>query len=268
MERYITSSKLRGLFELTAVVFVCLLLTVYFLRLWEAEWRVPFQYSGGDSFQSHEVFKSIIDVGSYLENPLLGAPGKLEYYDFPRTEHFQVLIAKVLSWFTSDFALVVNLFFLFTFPLTAAIAFLVLRHFGISFLTAMTTSLLYTMLPFHFVRGQAHLFLNFYCFVPLSVAVALWIARGDPFLTRNPTGQLRPTRTAIVAAVFCLLIASTTTYYIFFSCFLILVAGLFSYFQNKNRSGLTKSAFILLLIAFALVNLIPVFLFWQREGRN
>ncbi len=82
------------LFELLSVIIASLLLTTYFLELWNVDWRIPFQYSGGDAFQSHAVFKSIIDTGTYLENPFLGAPGKLEYYDFPRTDHIQVIIAR------------------------------------------------------------------------------------------------------------------------------------------------------------------------------
>jgi phosphoglycerol transferase len=263
------SPAFRSFLEVCLIILISLLLTTYFLELWSAEWRVPFQYVGGDSFQTHEVIKSIIDTGSYLENPLLGAPGKLEYYDFPRTDHIQVLIVRFLSLFTSDFALLVNIFFVVTFPLTAAIAFLVLRHFRISFLSALILSLLYSMLPYHFGRGQVHFFLNFYSFVPLGVAMALWIARSDPFVTKNAKGKLRPTKIAIAATLFSLLIASAGTYYTFFSCFAVLVAGLYAFFRSKNYSQLITAALIvLLMICFALLNLVPILRYWQREGKN
>jgi len=259
----------RRLFELAIVIVLSLLLLTFIMSLWTAEWRIPFYYSSGDAFASQAVFKSIIDNGTYLQNPMLGAPGQLEYYDFPRTDHVQVLIGRILSWFSRDYALLINVFFVLTFPLTAAIAFLVLRSFGISFRAALVCSLLYSFIPYHFVRGQAHFFLNCYFFIPLSIAICLWICRNEPLITRNAKGRLRPTGRSIAATLFCVLIASSGTYYTFFTCFLILISGLYACAQTRRWTSFASASFFLVvLFCVALVNLLPAIRYVQREGKN
>ncbi len=125
------------------------------------------------------------------------------------------------------------------------------------------------MLPFHFIRGQSHLFLNFYSFIPLGIALALWVGRDELFLKKNSRDKLRPTKVGLVAILFCFLIASAGTYYTFFSCFAVFIAALYAFFKNRNRSHLYKAGFtVLLLVGFALINLIPVLQYWQREGKN
>lgn len=260
---------LRKLQELALVVLLSVVCVALIMHLWAAEWRIPFQYLGGDPFESQAVIKSVIDTGTYLENPMLGAPGQFEYYDYPRTEHFQLFIVRILSIFTKDYALVINSFFVFTFPLTAVIAFAVLRHFRISFLSALIVSLLYAFTPFHFVRGETHFFLACYFFVPVSIAICLWICRNEPFIIRNAKRKWRPTLKAIAAMVFCVLIASSGAYYTFFTCFLILISGIYAFTQTKRWSSLLPSFLLLIiLVGVSILNLVPTIRYTMREGQN
>src|SRR5204862_231532 len=113
-------------------------------------------------------------------NPALGAPAGLDLRDVPLSDNnFHFLLLKLLGLFTSDYGLVINLFFLLTFPLVTLSALYVFRQFKISLAPALFASLLYTFLPFHFIRGQHHLFYAAYYLVPLMVMVTLWIASGS-----------------------------------------------------------------------------------------
>ncbi|MBI3050344.1 MAG: hypothetical protein HYY76_18765 [Acidobacteria bacterium] len=74
-------------------------------------------------------------------------------------------------------ALALNNFFLMSFPLVFLCALGVLRHFGVTWPTAVAVSLLYAFAPYHLLRGEHHPFLTAYWPVPLAVLVALWIGR-------------------------------------------------------------------------------------------
>jgi phosphoglycerol transferase len=77
----------------------------------------------------------------------------LHYEAYPAMENFHFVLIKLLSLFTSDHALVINLFYLLTFPLTALTALYFFRHFKFSFGPAVVGSLLYAFLPYHFFRS-------------------------------------------------------------------------------------------------------------------
>jgi phosphoglycerol transferase len=83
-------------------------------------------------------------------------------------------VVKLLTLFTSDHALALNLFYLLTFPLTAVTAFYFLRSLKYSFGPSLLVSLLYTFLPYHFFR-RYHLMMGAYYLVPLMVLVIVWV---------------------------------------------------------------------------------------------
>ena len=99
---------------------------------------------------------------------------------------------SVLMYQVDGYKIVIlNLFYLLTFPLVTLSAMFVLRQFGISQLSAIFAGVLYSVMPYHFVRGQHHLFLSAYFLVPLAVMVALWIATGKLALIDSASGKFR-----------------------------------------------------------------------------
>ena len=100
-----------------------------------------------------------------------------------------------------------------------------LRQFNLSRMTSVLASVLYSLLPYHFVRGQHHLFLAAYFLVPLAVMVILWMVTDRLSLVDAETGRLRLNwrePKLIAAVVICLLISAGGTYYAFFTCFFLL----------------------------------------------
>src|SRR5437879_7632677 len=123
------------------------------------------------------LIKGMVENGWYLHNPAVGAPTGLDMYDFPMAELLHFGILKLLACFTSDVALIHNLYYLLGFPLAMLTSLLVLRYFQVSFLPALVVSLLFAFLPYHFLR-LLHLFLASYYLIPLLVMVILWIYMG------------------------------------------------------------------------------------------
>ncbi|HEX6283885.1 MAG TPA: hypothetical protein VFZ71_03380, partial [Pyrinomonadaceae bacterium] len=126
----ITNERLkRASLYITAAV-LCLLILGVFYKIWRADLRVPFYYSGDSLFYSM-IIRGTIDNGWYWQNPAIGAPGGLQLYDFPGIDNSVAVLILLLSIFTSNAMLVLNLFYLLTFPLATVASFYVLRQFNL-----------------------------------------------------------------------------------------------------------------------------------------
>lgn len=128
-------------------------ISVWVMQLWKADLRIPFTYYG-DALFNGMVVKSLIDNVWTFHNSFIGMPTGANMLDFSASENFHFLLIKIISLFTSDWALVMNIFFLLTFPLTTLCSMYVFRKFKCSRISSIAGSLLYTFLPYHFFRGK------------------------------------------------------------------------------------------------------------------
>src|SRR5207302_4169886 len=125
---------------------------------WRADWSIPLAYEH-DSFSVLLWTKSMIDNGWWLTNPYLGAPTQLEMHDYPTNCNLHIALLKGMSFWSSSPFVLVNVYFVLSFPLVAVAALIALRSMQIARPVAMVGSLLYAFLPYHFWRGESHLFL-------------------------------------------------------------------------------------------------------------
>ncbi|MGE0132512.1 MAG: hypothetical protein AB7U82_30890 [Blastocatellales bacterium] len=251
-------------------VALCLLILAWAMDFRHAHFRIPFTYQG-DSMFYHLVAKGMIDHGWYLENESLAAPDKLDLRDAPTSDNnFYLALLKLMTLATSHYPLALNFFFLLSFPLTVVSALYVLRRFGVSWGAAIFASLLYTFLPYHFARGQHHLFLSAYYFVPPIVMIALWICRRELTLLNEKAGRWRGIwrdRKLVFSLIVCLLVGSAGYYYAFFSCFFLLAAGALVTLREKNTGALLLPVFLVALIfATTAVNLAPSVTRFSDQG--
>src|SRR5262245_8824693 len=247
-------------FYLVAVI-LCLWILVMMLKLYRAELAIPFTYEGDALFYSM-LIKAIITNGWYLRNDSVGAPQGQEMYDFPQPDHFNYLQIKLMGLFTSDFATVLNLFYLMTFPLTTICALYVLRKFNISRGPALLASLLYTFTFYHLSRGQHHLMYTAYYPVPLMILVILWVCGEKVSLNRTEIGRTRLVLRApylIASLLICFLVASTGgAYYSFFVMWLLASVALYLAIRHRSWARLITPVFLIAVIfGVFLVNLTP-----------
>ena len=225
------------------------------MQLWRADFRVPFAYFVDSLFYSIAA-KGMIENGWWLHNPSLGAPAGLHYEAYPAIDNFHFVLVKLISLFTSDHALVLNLFYLLTFPLTAITAFYFLRSFKFSFGPSLVASLLYTFLPYHFFR-RYHLMMGAYYLIPLMILVVVWVCL-EPRLTR---------RKAVASVVICVISGSCGVYYPFFFCFLLLVAGVTSWWNRRSVAPLVAALVLTGVVAGTLViNHLPTIIYQRTHG--
>ena len=251
---------------IAALVLACLA-----LKVWRGDLDVPFAYQGETQYYLM-LAKAMEDHGGYFENPSLGAPFGQELQDFAvGTDRLNLDLLRLLGLFGSP-ALAVNLFFLLTFPLAAAAAFLVFRLLGVARLAAAACALLFALAPYHFERGEGNLFLSAYWVVPLGAYLVLATLAGDSLFRRREgaSGVLAwASGRTLMTVAFCLAVASTGIYYAAFTALLLAGAILIALVARVGRAAVVGGAICLaLILAVVLVHLSPSIAYRLDNGAN
>jgi len=271
-----SNSKPRAVAVYVLTVTVSLLALIWVLELWHADLSFPFSYDSNlssDDLPTAMLIKGIIENGWYLQNNMVGAPSGLEMFDFPMADNLHFLIFRFIALFTGDWATVMNLFYLSTFPLTVITALFVFRRLDISNPLAAIGSILFAFLPYHFDRGEIHIFLSGIYVIPLSSLVILRVCSGlPPFIKRNQAGgeeyDLFNLRSMGYVLIACLT-ASAGIYYAFFACFFLAVAGIYAAYNHKSLKRLVVAGIVMAIIATGLfVNILPSLVYQRTNGRN
>jgi phosphoglycerol transferase len=268
MKKQFKEDSVKGILIYTGSFILSIFILVWVMKLWQADLRIPFAYYG-DALHGGMIIKGIIDNGWYFSNPFVGMPTGAIMYDFTGSDSFHMLVIKVISLFTSDWALVMNIFFLLTFPLTTLCSLYVFRKFKFSYIPSVAGGLLYTFLPYHFFRNEGHLFLAAYYIIPLMVMVILWVASGEiPFTIRDLKSKMFNGK--LISSIFiCLITASSGVYYAFFACLFLLIAGVRSFSCKKNsRPFIVSLSLIFIIFVAALCNLAPSIIYQHNNGKN
>jgi hypothetical protein len=270
MKQYGKYIKNIGIYVLLTIISI-LALTVI-MQLWHADLHFPFKYRG-DSIQFSEYVKSVIDNGWFLENRFLGMPTGKENYDWPMADNVHFAVIKIISLFTDNYAIAINMFFIFTFILTVYTSYYVFRKFNISSYLSFFGSILYAFMGYHFFRNIDHLFLSAYYMNPLIIMVILWLFSGKlgSIISNNAShgffGSID--RTFIGSAVICLILSGCGVYYAFFSCFFLFIAGsVKSLWEKKFKPAVIAITLITIIIIGGMLNLSPSLLYQLQNGKN
>lgn len=272
-----------------ATLALTLLALTFVMQLWRASPGVPFTAEGDAAFVEMTV-QNIIDTGWFQNAPRLGAPFRASLHDFPQGgDNLQFALIRGLAFFSSDAGTVTNAYFLLTFLLVALAGLFVLRWLGVSRPVSVVLSVLYAFLPYHFYRGEAHLFLSGYYAVPLGIALAVTATRGNPLFERRAEpaflryGRLRrrkarsgrtglrawATPRSFATLALAAVIGSSGSYYAAFTLVLLGAAGAL----HAVRGRALTPALPLVMAAAAIVgvlglNLLPDAVHRMRHGAN
>jgi phosphoglycerol transferase len=257
--------------EAVAVGLIGLATACVQLRVWRAHLSEPFT-SGGDGNFYAMVVQGLARHGKYFDNPDLGWPFAQQLHDLPQgADNFNYLILRGLVAIVRSPWGAINSYFLLSFATVAALAYVALRLLGIRRWVAVVVALVYDFAPYHFVRGEQHLLLSAYHFVPLIVLLALSMFEREPPLSRHRAdGKVRPTLrknwwvVALVAAV-----ASSGAYYLIFALGLVGTAAVLSAIRRPSWRPIVSAAVVTVIggAVFA-ANVSPTLLFTLRNGAN
>ena len=246
------------------------------LRPWDGDLDVPYSYAA-DGNLYHAYVKGVLDHAWYWHNPNLGAPDGQQLFDYPGLggDTLNVLIVKLLGLLTGDAAVVTNLFFLLTFPLVGLSAYLVLQALSVSAPVSIVCTVLFALLPYHFVRGEHHLLLSAYYAVPLGALLVLSVLGDRPLFARRSAGGTWPLayasrRTAITLGLCAVIgLASATFYYSSFTIVLVAIAALLRAGATRRWRPLAEGgAVVAALLVLTFAALAPSFVYWARHGTN
>lgn len=245
--------------------------TVWALKLWRADWSVPFYY-GTDAILNLAGFKTIVETGWYEFQPLLNAPHGQVFHDWKIADNAGYLFAKLLAVFTSDAGLILNVYFVFGFVAAALSAVWFLRILGVSKALTVALSVLFTLAPYHFLRGENHLFLASYYPIPLALGIAVLIMRGAPVwgLNSSRAGWRRWATGRWLFTVLALaLVATANSYYAVFTILFIALAGLIALIRTRawRRFFGAVTAGVVVVVVM-LINMLPDMIYSWQNGSN
>jgi phosphoglycerol transferase len=255
-----------------ATVGVTLLALIPVFQLWNARMDVPFTYTGDATFYSMTI-ENVVENGWYERTERLGAPFGLELHDFPLGgDNLHFALVRILTAFSSEPGVVLNIYLLLTFPLVALTSLFVLRWLGISRLVSLVFAVVYTFLPYHLYRGVSHLFLSGYFAVPIGAYLALAILLDRPLFSRRPdrAGVFAfASRRTLLTLAGCAVLGSAGSYYVAFTVLLVAAAAAAQCAKHRSLSPLIRAGVVTVAIAGVLsVNLAPSVLYRQRHGSN
>lgn len=259
--------------EYSVAVILCLVSLFVVLELWRADLSIPFAYHT-DGLQISMYIKSLVDTGWYFKNGLIGMPTGLYIQEFPSTDNLSFLLMKFIALFSSDYAFIMNSYFLLTFPLTTISSLFVFRRFNVSYATSLIWSLLFTFLPYHFLRGEYHLSLSAYYMIPLMVMLSLLIFSDGAILFKpdKEPGTLRLNLRAPMftgAILVCVVTGASAIYYAFFGCFFLFISGIAATVQKKRFYPLLAAGGLIAIISVtALIGIAPSIIYKYKHGKN
>ena len=250
----ITTKQKETIFSCAVIASIVVVVLYYLYNLKFNELSLPIKdiYAPGDGRLTIAVFKMIvIEDWSSLIVPFtahLNSPFNFELYDFPLPFFSDFLYIKFLSIFSSDSVVVFNLYYISTYFLNAFTMYWVLRRLRVNLYLAISIAVLFTFLPFHYVR-LGHIFYTGYFFIPLWIYYLLLLTNKKPLFFKKKINESKykfdwSKRNIIIILV--LLISSTWNfYYTFFFTFLIGFT-LVTNFIYKNSKHHIFSTLILL----------------------
>jgi len=252
-------------------VVLCVIILVPAWHLRGADLTVPMGMASDNNF-SQALVANFVREGHYYVDPLLGAPGEQELYDYPLPHWAHLILFAFVRLFTHDPGLAINLVFFVSYPFVVVTSLYAFRRLEVSTPLAIAGAILFAFIPFHQRRNEGHLILSLYYLVPLVAMVAVWISLGHELfrVRRNSTNKARPwiTRDGMVSILICILCGWDNPYYAFFGAALLAVGALLGWLRHSNWRTLLAGVVLIGVITTSLViGMLPNIVYVHRNGR-
>jgi phosphoglycerol transferase len=237
---------------------VVLLILVIALDGSTRDFHVPLYFSY-DALEYLMQVKGTIENGWWWVHPRLSAPGAFEQVLYPSNTTVDQTIVWIVSRFTGEPGLVINVSWMIMVALASWIASVCLGTLGLERRLSVVLGVLYALSPYTLSRHVDHFSLATYL-VPLPATVALLLA----------TGRLRQltasTRWALAGG--CALVGFNYPYYAFFGCFLLLVGTVIVFAAERHQRHVADGLSYVAVIGVATaINLTPSLYAWSEHGR-
>ncbi len=251
---------------------VSLLAVCLYLNVFQRDLNIPFEY-GHDAFLVTIPIKTMVEEGWWYESAHLGAPMKMEFYDYPSSPNLHIAILKVMALFETNAFRLVNYYFLLSFPLIAICSLAAFKAWRLSVWPSVVLTLIFTLSPYHFWRGISHLWLGVYFTVPLAMILVAWLVQDRKgLLIDGDRGHWRTrlfSSSTWLSIGICASLGFDFPYYPIFAAFILLVMGPFMAYRLSSWRPMVRAVGLIGLIAcFFVANLLPNLVYRVQHGKN
>lgn len=217
-------------------------------------------WAGGDMLSTY-VNSAAWGGFSYAEMTQFGFPLGMELDYFPGIDITENTFAWVVNGLAGTTFLGVNLLVIVSFPLVAALAYLVVRMTGLQGPLAIALAVAFTFVPYHWGRALGHTYLSTLYSAAVGLALVLLVSSGlFGRLMRQGSRRRRALAIAVVALM-CVVVAWTGVYYVAFTLILGVFALLWRFAQRARWSELAADAVPFVATAtLALIGFLPAWL--------
>jgi phosphoglycerol transferase len=240
---------------------IALGVALYVFMSWPLDLRIPIAMNG-DATSALYIFKSILEHGTYLQNPDVGAPFGATMYDYPIPEPTHHLLIRLIGLFTRDPFVAFDVFYLLSFATAAFTACWAFGRNGVGRLPAIAGAITFALVPYHFLR-VGHIFLASYAAIPVLCHYALQLAT---YRAPHVAGMPRLRWPSLLALA---LAAGTGVYYAFFGVLFIALGGALGFARSHYYQPLrTAAVYAAVIVAVVALSLLPNVLYHLSEGGN
>lgn len=260
MER--RSEKMKGVLVFLGNITVSLLFLFFTYRLWEKDFHTPIVYSGGDGVGALVTIQKAIQGRGFFDFDFFCAPYGETLYS--QDYFFQYILIKFITIFTSDVGVVSNIFWIFTYILTAITTYIFLKKLGCTWPTIIVGSTIYNFLPYHYFRLE-HFWLMGYYIVPLVGYMVL-----EMLEEQKAEPDKKGKKEFLIRIFFAFMIGLNGLYYSVFSIMVLSITLFYTLLYKKRRCVISKYLTDCIGIAIPIVILyvIPLVIFGAGEVSN
>ena len=249
--------------------FITIVLTYFFLVLIAGingvNFNIPIDFNWDSTLflvNIKSFFASEWRIFDTIKNSALSAPSGLNMGAFPSADLNLILIVlKAFAIFKVNFITSINIYFFLTFFLTSIISLYVLKKLSVPNNIAICASVLYSFMPYHFLREVKHIVLASYFLIPLMVLALFYLWQKKPLFYKKIDELWRIdllNKKAIFVYILLVLTAISSVYYNLFFMFFLLIVGLSASFYHKNYRHFTSSAIAVVILLFlTFINFLP-----------
>lgn len=214
-------------------VLVTMLLLMMVFQLWNKDIHVPIAFQN-DGLGAVATVKGMIEGEGIWHRSYWSAP--FEESNYMVDYILPLFFIKIIILFVKDAAVVINIFWMLTYVLTAITTYLLLRKLHVRYSIAILGSIIYNFLPYHYFRIE-HFWLCGCYIIPL----ALWLIFDVMGIVENSeekivfsNDKIKLTKRVVLNTVFCVLIGLNGVYYAVFTALLLLIMSFFRSIGEKN----------------------------------
>ncbi len=209
---------------------------------------------------------------SYAVSNYIGTPYPFISADFPAPRASNMLLMKSLSIFSTNAFVVTNIYMVLSYFMILNTMYFILRRLKVNIYIAFAIALLYTLVPFHYLRS-GHLYYMNYFLLPIAIYYLLLLWRKKPLFfilnTSKKKYKLDLSIRNFIIILFLIIFSIWNFYYTFFFVILLVAVTISTFYYRRNKYHLFSSFIMLFfLITPFIINLVPYKMYQYNNEKN